>query len=70
MKEQDLVMYSCSLVKGSINVRWSKGGVGRLSILLKKASYFLKNVKELVRLLFFKFNGSPGIHTPFSWYMI
>lgn len=69
MKEQ--VMYSYSLVKKGAysHVGWSRGGVRRLSILLKKA-YFLKNVEELMHFLFFKFNGSPGIHTPFSWYMI
>ena len=69
MKEQ--VMYSCSLVKKRAysHVGWSRGGVRRLSILLKKA-YFLKNVEELMHLLFFKFNGSPNIHTPFLWCMI
>ena len=47
------------------------GGVRRLSILLKKAFYTsLKKVEELIHLLFFKFNGSPHIHTPSSWYMI
>ena len=69
MKEQ--VMYSYSLVKKGAysHVGWSRGGVRRLSILLKKA-YFLKNVEELMHLLFFKFNRSPNIRTPFLWCMI
>ena len=56
MKEQ--VMYSCSLVKKGAysHVGWSRGGVRRLSILLKKA-YFLKNVEELMHFLFFKLMG-------------
>ena len=40
MKEQ--VMYSCSLVKGSINVGWSRGqGWGRE---IKNLVYFLKGL--------------------------